>query len=283
MIIILFTPGNFGSTLEYCLRTFSQELKKVDFGLLSNGSMHGYQKECHPTSFAAWHHFYNCNKEIITPVFPNFDYLLPRDTLELYRQHINTEDRVILIHSTSIDQAQRTQLFAIHKIGQDDFLDGAMKDKANSWNPGYNHWQDMQKIELREALSFHVDEQSKNVNLGYYMPENWFKITPDDLLYDLPTILPKLLDYCDLTWNHLDCDPFYQDWYDKQQYILREFSLISRIASSVKTGLDFQWSPLSLYGEAILQSRLRQRGYELNMQNLDELPTALSGIENVLF
>jgi len=59
--------------------------------------------------------------------------------------------------------------------------------------------------------------------------------------------------------------------------------LICKISNAVGTATDFQWSPLSLYGEAILQSRLRQRGYQLDMADLDFLPNKLLALEDICY
>jgi hypothetical protein len=268
MIIILYTPGNFGSTIEYCLRQFSVELTKVQAQVMLNGSMHSYKKEHHPLQLVDWNR--HSNLEIMTPVFPNLDYLSGRKCLEWYQSKISQE-KVILIDSPDLYQAERCQLFAYYKIGN--IFDTIMKDKAQIWNPGYHNWRDMQKSELREALSFYIDQQHDLVNLKRYVPAHWHVISPQSILYDLPTQILNMLNYCGLTYNGCSTDDFYHEWFSKQKYILQEAELIDEILRSLHIGEIHNWDPLSIMGEAIIQSRLRRLGHELDMTDLNALPS----------
>ena len=271
MIVILFTAGNFGSTIEYCLREFSNELKKVQFGLLEDGSMHGYGKSFHPVTFDQWNN-HPSGIDIATPVFPNKNYQSPIDSLMFYQTQIKKEDSVIFIDSNSLDQAQRTQLFNYHKNKNNGLLDVLMLDKAQSWNPEYTHWQDMQIFELREALSFYADQQHQHVNLKNHVPSDWLIVDPDKIIWNLPKEITRMMPHCGLTINDEDLEEFYQKWLDKQKYILDEFDLIIKILNYLDTDQFLSWPGLSLFGEAILQSRLRQNGHELDMVDLNQFP-----------
>lgn len=267
MIAVLFTAGNFGSTIEYCLREFSQELRKVQAEVLSDGSMHGFRKELHPVMLAQWRNV--DATQIITPVFPNQDYLSGPDCIGWYRTQL-TGHKVILIDSADRYQAERCQLFAYHKIAT--MLDTVMKDKAQSWNPAYGHWQHMQKSELREALSFYIDQQSDLVHMKLHAPDDWFVISPQSILDDLPGQVRLMLDFCGLTYNQQSIDAFYQGWLAKQRYILQEAETIDQILAAIEHHTIMEWQPLSMIGEAIVQSRLRRMGHELDMPKLDVFP-----------
>ena len=271
MIVILFTAGNFGSTIEYCLRTFSKELKKVQFGLLDDGSMHGYQKSFHPITFDQWHDR-TSDIDIATPVFPNQNYESPASSVMFYKMQLHTEDRVIFVDSGSLDQAQRTQLFNYHKNKNHELLDTLMLDKAQQWNANYTHWTDMEIYELREALSFFIDQQNQHVNLKSHAPPHWLVTNPDKIISDLPGEIVRMISHCGLTANCQGLQEFYAQWVDKQQYIIDEFNLIINIFNHVETGQFLSWSGLSLFGEALLQSRLRQNGWDLDMTHLNQFP-----------
>lgn len=271
MIVILFTAGNFGSTIEYCLRTFSKELTKVQFGLLDDGSMHGYKKSFHPTTFEHWHD-HTPGIDIATPMFPNKNYESPVSSLTFYKKNLRTQDHVIFIDSNSLDQAQRCQLFNYHKNKNNGLLDTLLLDKAQQWNPKYTHWQDMQIYELREALSFYVDQQHEHVNLKSHACLDWFVTDPDKILTNLPDQITSMITHCGLTANCDGLQEFYTQWSSKQKYILDEFDLIMDIVDHATTQKFLSWSGLSLFGEAILQSRLRHLGWDLDMTNLNQFP-----------
>lgn len=267
MIAVLFTAGNFGSTIEYCLRQYSQELSKVHAEVLPDGSMHGFQKALHPVRLSQWKNIDYA--DIITPVFPNRDYLSGQACIEWYRTKLS-QAKVILVDSSDQYQAQRCQLFAYHKIH--DFLDGVMKDKPKDWNYTYSHWTHMQKSELREAVSFYIDQQDDLVNMRRHVPDHWFVTNPQLILDDLPGQINLMLDYCGLTRNDQLIDLFYKDWLSKQQYILQEYTEIARIIDSIHTDQSYWWTGLSIMGEAIVQSRLRRMGHELNMPAVNVFP-----------
>lgn len=194
------------------------------------------------------------------------------DSLMFYQTQIKKEDSVIFIDSNSLDQAQRTQLFNYHKNKNDGLLDVLMLDKAQSWNPEYTHWQDMQIFELREALSFYADQQHQHVNLKNHAPSDWLIVDPDKIIWNLPKEITRMMSHCGLTSNDEDLEEFYQKWLDKQKYILDEFDLIIKILNYLDTNQFLSWPGLSLFGEAILQSRLRQNGHELDMGDLNQFP-----------
>lgn len=267
MIAVLFTAGNFGSTIEYCLRQFSQELTKVKAEVLPDGSMHGFQKELHPLMLSQCKDFDEA--QIITPVFPNYDYLSGPACVEWYRTALNNH-KVILIDSANQSQAERCQLFAYHKVPT--MIDAVMKDKARSWNIAYQHWRDMQKWELREALSFYIDQQSDLVNMARYATDNWLVVSPQSILDDLPGQVRCMLDFCGLTYNGDSIDAFYQKWLAKQQYILQQAETVDLVLRAIENNTLIEWQPLSIFGEAIVQSRLRRMSHELDMPGLDVLP-----------
>lgn len=266
VIIILFTVGNFGSTIEYCLRTFSKELDKVQFGLLDDGSMHGYKKAFHPVLFDQWIDNKSCH-DIVTPIFPNLDYCSTLDSLVFYINQFSHKDPVIFVDCCSVEQAQRTQLFNFHK--NSDMLDRIMHNKSQAWNETYTDWRDMRIYELREALSFYIDQQLQSVNLRRHVPDHWLVTDPDSLLHRLPDEICRMMSYCGLTLSDsINLRQFYKKWLSKQQYVIDEFDLVIDIIDHLNTDKFYSWSRLSLCSEAILQARLRHIGYELDMTNL---------------
>ena len=50
MINVFFVPGMFGSTIEFILRSYTNEYTPISAGIDSDGAMHSFNKEYHPTS-----------------------------------------------------------------------------------------------------------------------------------------------------------------------------------------------------------------------------------------
>jgi hypothetical protein len=280
MIVILYNSGNFGSTLEYCLHTYSTELEKVDWGLLDNGSMHGFIKESHLPRFKDFDLLDRHSTKIITPVYPTLDYKNPSETLRIWQDKFTSHDRVVLVYGATLDQIERTQLFLFHK--QHQYLDNVMRNKAQSWNLKYQQWQDMARYELREALSFLIDQQVEYLGIEQQVPDTWYKITPNDILWNFKSQVLNLLNHCKLTYNQNSIDEFYQLWISKQKYILDEFDCVLDIVDSVVSARYLEWNNLSIVGEAIIQSRLRRQGIDLACYNLNNFPTNSSDLNKYL-
>jgi len=275
MIIILFTAGNFGTTLEFCLHNYSKELIDLNPIFDKTGSMHTFAKQGHVTSVTNYDTIKemlpNTEFDILTPVYPSLDGLSPKDSVTAWLEKFSSDDRGIFVYNATRDQAIRTQLFAYHKVP--DWLDVIInKNKAAAWNSKYNNWSDMQRYELREALSFYFDNIIDDFEAEQVVPANWYKITPDDILWDFEKTIKNLINHAGLTYNQKDIDQFYQTWRSKQQYILDDYNLIDDICKNMLINDYFEWPELSVVDEAIIQSELRKQGIEINITGLNVFP-----------
>jgi hypothetical protein len=281
MIVVLFPAGGFGSTIEYCVRQFSNELTKVEAEVLTDGSMHSYKKEFHPCSVDKFLKIYDKDYEVVTPTYPNNDRMSATKTVESFKEIVGKSQKVVLIYFSSIAMAERNQLFLYHKLSS--FLPNILGDKHTQWNSKYKSYKDMQIFELREALSFFIDQKYENIVDAEIIDNNWLCITPDDILYNFKDTIIKIIDYYELTLDHLqNIDEFYVDWFNKQQYILDEFNTIDNIMDSFKLGQNLSWNKLSILGEATIQSRFRQQGIEIACYNLNQFPTDMASLQQVL-
>jgi len=280
MIIVLFPPGAFGSTVEYCLRQFSQELTKKSAVVLEDGSMHGYDKEFHPIFIDD---FIDSNKnffEIVTPVYPGKDFMTAQQTVSKLEKHIDGNQKLILIHLPTFDMAERNQLFCYHKIP--DLLETVMKNKSQDWNSNYKSWKDMQIFELREALSFFIDQQEQHLGIVSLAKPHWLCVTADDILYNFENTVLNMLQYLELSFDHTqNLKIFYLDWFEKQKYILDEYAVIEQIFYNLEHRNHYTWGKLSIMGEAIVQSRLRRAGIEIACHGINEFPKNLQDLQNL--
>lgn len=272
MIAVLYPIGTFGTTLEYCLKNFSKELTKVQAYVKDDGSMHSFSKEFHPITFQQFVDNQSATYEVISPTYPTQDYVNPVDSLIQWQNILPTDCDCIVVYFDNREQYERNVLFCYYKIPT--FLDHVLKDKAQDWNSTYNSHHDMSVWELREALSFYIDQFDSYAGIGEHIPDNFMKITPDDVLLRLPHTVEKMLQFCNLTPSLDGLQEFYAGWKTKQQYIVDEFDTVNQICISVKNNSPLSWNKLSIIGEAIVQSRLRQHGIGLKCFNLVDFPTS---------
>ena len=280
MIIVLFPAGAFGSTVEYCLRQFSNELTKIVATIAPDGSMHTFQKEFHPVTVAE---FLQREKdcEIASPVYPGQDYLSPSQSIDQLAKNIDVDQKTLVIHFSSMKMAERNQLFCYYKIPE--FFNVILQDKHVSWNAQYKSWKDMQPYELREALSFYIDQQSQHLEVEKFKNKNWLFITPDDLLYNFEITILDIIKYFQLTVDtEQNIGEFADLWISKQKYIVEEFEQIEQIMSSMYSNTDFCWNKISIVGEAIIQSRLRGRGLEIACDQLNQFPTSTRDLHKII-
>ena len=278
MITVLYPPGAFGSTVEYCLRKFSLELESVQAQIHQDGSMHTFIKEFHPTTIdqinqsAQW--------TIATPVYPGNDGLDPVTTVQHIQRNLPTNQKGILIHCDTPQQVARNFLFAYHKIP--DFVQRVLKNKHRDWNPAYESVDDMQTYEKREALSFLLDSTDNYLQVSPQAHDSWLRVTPDNVLYNFKNTVITMLKHCTLTLDpEHSIDDFYQAWFEKQQYIIAEFQTIQKILHSIDTD-PCEWNTLSIMGEAIAQHGLRAQGLEMACHDLNCFPTTTQELKRKL-
>lgn len=280
MVTILFPPGAFGSTIEYCLRNFSLELESISAEVQDNGSMHSFNKEFHPRTIDEWNS--NDYWEIATPVYPGHDNLDPVTTVQKITNSLSADQKLILIHFDTPSQVYRNCLFAYHKINV--YVNVSLKNKPRDWNSDYTCVADMQPYELREALSFLMDNTDNYLQVTKSRQNNWLCVTPDDILYNFKNTIITILEHCNLTLDPAsDIDNFYKKWFEKQQYIIKEFDTIQMILKSLQGNDEpCDWSSLSIMGEAIVQHILRTQGIEIACHNLNQFPTTTQELRNIL-
>jgi hypothetical protein len=270
MIHILFPGGAFGSTLEYCLRNFSQEFDSIDADVLTDGSMHGYKKEFHPVTVEEFQNI-DATMQIITPVYPNRSLLSVSDTINEFIK-VSGNHKVIFVILNTTTLVERNWLYFYHKIGIDPQV---CQLDPTPWNKNYKSFNDMNIWEQRELLSYIInDTMAEYLSANDIGLPNWLTITTDDILFNFRKTLEQLFKYLELTLNPDGLDTFIYGWSQKQQYVLDEMKLIDDILINFQNKNVLEWGSLSLMGEAIVQSRLARLGYEFRCYNLTQFPTS---------
>lgn len=272
MIFIFFPCGGFGSTIEFCIRNFSKEFESINAEIMPNGSMHSYKKECHPCYNYELVDIAESNKKIITPVYPNLSYSTVIDSMNEFIK-ISKNSKVVFIVIDTIEMIERNWLFAYYKVGLDFVLQTDSKN-VKKWNNDYKTFNDMQRWEQREYLSFVIsDSIPEFINARNFALESWLVINTDDILFNFKESLEKIFNYLELASDIDNLTEFIDLWSQKQKYVLDELTLINKILINFQNNKFFEWNTISIIGEAIIQYKLFDRAYDLNCYNLNQFPT----------
>jgi len=291
MINIFFVPGMFGTTLEYLLRQFTEEiLPGEEVEVRSDGSMHSVKKEWHPHELD--HLTYLPDEvKIATPIYP-FRNAKLKSILDNWPGNLN-ESKNIFIRAKNVQDAELNLIFHSRKVaiglnkGPASVLGEGSGVDVSKWNPNYTHWSEMSTWELREWISLqylsrikewiHIEKDTAHINK--------LIINNVDLLSNLEDEFLRITKYCNLTpSNDNKRKLFIKEWTDKQQYIFDEFNLIGQIVEKTLHNEDFEWHRyrLNVLTQAIIQQRLRTHGYELKCHGLDLFPTSSEELYNLL-
>ena len=280
MIQVFFVPGMFGSTIEYISRSYSNELTPVTGSILADGSMHSFQKLEHPRLGRHLDEFFKSGRspEVITPIYPFKDRHLP-DILSYLDQHKLKDESRILIYADSIRAAELNMLFQYHKIssgcyqlGLDIFCHGN-EHNITAWDTSYTHWSQMKTWQLREWVSlFYVPWTREWIDSVDQVGSEFLSIKNTDFLNNPVVTSENIFKHCKLTMKPGLAD-FLKQWQQAQQYIIDEFALLDQIVDCTITNQPLTWQPINIIAEAIVQQRLRAKGYEIRCDGLDILPT----------
>ena len=289
MIHVFFVPGMFGSTLEYVLRNYSNEYTSVDADVLPDGSMHGFKKECHPSSQLEIDLLLKSinNNSITVPTYPFQTLHLP-EILEKYTEYINSTSKEILVHASNTRDAELNMLFQYYKIATGSLQQGlgifcsGNEHNITNWNINYKNWNEMRPWQLREWISlFYVPWVQEWIESQHQVGNNFYKVSNISILENLPGIVRKILQHCDLTESS-GLDDFAVHWRSKQQYIMDEFDLLDCVIECTINNVPLSWNPINIIAEAIVQQRLRANGYEIQCDGLDVFPTDSTTLYNLL-
>jgi len=278
MIHVFFVPGMFGSTIEYILRSYSNELTPVDGKILADGSMHSFSKSAHFRETEHIDNFFKSNRvvEVTTPIYP-FKQQHLFEILQSFNKYNITNDTCVLIYAGDIAGAELNMLFRYYKIskvmGLDIFCQGLDEHNITAWNSSYTHWSQMHTWQLREWISlFYVAWVQEWITSTGHVDNKFLTVKNTDFLFDAVVTSNKIFDHCRLTQKS-GLDDFLLAWQEAQQYIVDEFMLLDRIVECSIANQPLAWQPINIIAEAIVQQRLRAKGYEIQCNGLDIFPT----------
>jgi hypothetical protein len=281
----------FATTIEYVLKTYTEEyaLPKIEIGL--DGSMETFDKEFHPVEGAQLREWLDAGprpNSITTPIYP-FPKHEFSEILEIYGPALKEPNKAILVHAGNMDHAELNMLFQHHKIAYGqyrhyglDFFFGDNRADIVQWNSNYQHWRDMKPWELREWFSlFYSAIAQKWINSRYQIPDYVLPVTNQTILDDTLGTFQKIIKHCGLT-EKSGLDEYSIKWRQAQQYIVDEFLLLDQIIKHTVEKQPFVWHDLNIFAESIIQRRLRELGYEIRCDGLDIFPTDSETLANLL-
>lgn len=282
MINIFFVAGTFGSTVEYVLRSHTKEYSIDPISVSADGSMHTMKWLSHHNSLTGLKYYfenYKNSNDIVTTGYPSQDATLSEMLIES-KKYITTQDRNILIYCDGMEFAEQNLLFLYHKLAAGKVVrvglvtfTGNNKHDFSGWNANYKTWKDLQPWEFREWFSLYYPkvlvDWSNSVNL---IDNSFLPVSGNDILYNTTTTLLKIIEFCNLTVNK-DLTPFVEEWQSKQQYILQEYKTVCTIVDCAIKKQPYTWTDLNIIAESIVQQRLRQQGFEIKCNGLNQFPT----------
>jgi len=284
MIVILFTTGGFGSTIEYIVRQFSKEFESTDTAISTDGSMHGFKKEYHPVSSSELRQLKNHPHKITSVIYPNCDQSAS-DVLSLFKSVTDHHDQIIFISCPTVKDYTLATLCAIGKTPILNNTEILVDSHAHKWNSDYTSVADMKLWERRELISLTLlGNMNQIVSCTDGQPPSWFKTSVCNITADLYRLSLKILEYLKLTSiDHVALQEFVQQWILAQQPYIKQAELIDLIVETIISKQEFAWSTLSFAEEALIQCRLLHAGYEIQCDGLDEFPTDTHTFRKIIF
>lgn len=278
----------FGSAVEFVLRAHTVEGDNPAGNITADGSMHSYKKQFHSDWIL-------CPEQlddtiwITTPIYPESGMHLP-EILKKMEAHCKSweSDKKILIHAVDQQWAEINMLFQYYKIsvglkkGIDIFFSGLDSINVKQWNPLYQEFSDLKPWELREWLSLcypaWVEEWINSVEC---VDTDVLLVSNKEIVEHTESSFEKIINFCGLTQQD-SLKQFVLDYQSAQKYILDEYKTIENIVQYSISQQWYCWNDINPVSEAIIQQKLRARGFEIRCDGLDVFPTDSITLHNLL-
>lgn len=290
MINIFFVPGMFGSTIEFCIRNFSNEYQskltnELESYIRVDGTLHSVTKELHLTSDKMpdiLKQYGSSSTAISTPIYPTQRKHFPEIINTLYENSDFKNNKNVLLFADTLSAAELNLYFQYYKIATGSH-DTGLKMGLGIFFNHREDWQELDYWELREWFSIFYTNWIQEWTESYQnVQKDFLTVSNVDFLYHPKQCLERIFEHCELTFNQKDIDKFVKMWQNKQQYIINNENLCRDIIANTIEQLDFSWESTNIVQEAIIQKRLRDCGYEIKCWNLNTFPTNTEQLYNLL-
>ena len=280
----------FGSTIEFCIRNFSNEYQskltnELESYIRADGTLHSVTKELHLTSDKMpdiLKQYGSSSTAISTPIYPTQRKHFPEIINTLYENSDFKNNKNVLLFADSVSAAELNLYFQYYKIATGSH-DTGLKMGLGIFFNHREDWQELDYWELREWFSIFYTNWIQEWTESYQnVQKDFLTVSNVDFLYHPKQCLERIFEHCELTFNQKDIDKFVKMWQNKQQYIINNENLCRDIIANTIEQLDFSWESTNIVQEAIIQKRLRDCGYEIKCWNLNTFPTNTEQLYNLL-
>ena len=294
MIHTFFVCGMYGHMINYVLNHFAC-YDKADRALKPkfDGSMHHGHKTglyLHCDSIDEFAQFpIPAEAKTSAPFYPLMDAKFSEVVNAVSCKSLTWPlDKKIVLTSQNLDSAALNILFQYHKVangvrnaGLEIFYKGVEDSPFKAWNQNYTGFSCLHRWEFREWFSIAWKGIVKDWMIE--QPDsNWLVLDNRHFIDRLPAQMRLIFAHCNLPWK-LGLDEWLHDYQAAQQYILEEFALVDKVCYHVVNQQNFYWKELNVIAESLIQSKLRDLGYEIRCQDLDRFPTDIAALSNLLY
>ena len=288
---IAYSPGCYGTYLEWCLTTLTST-DKISAPFLFNGNSHKFKGNQIQNIF---------DQENIFDLTENLNFF--RVHPKYKKEHSLSHNLTNLCNATQslihLYPDRNSVLLCINNMQAkiyDDWWTTMFGSHGIDQNKIYKNWPVNPNLKIsqiprwvqREFLSFYL-MPAWFAQTEWYHPDSWQHdkccvITMRELLWEFENSLACCRDFCGLEYVRpvSDLFEFHQQNLQNQLY-LEEDALCNHIVNSTVGVENFSWSPRSLVSEAWIQWQLRNLGYEVQCHELDTFPTNSVQLKELLY
>ena len=289
-VAIVFSGGCYGTYLEWCLTTLSNDVDLIN-PFTNVGNSHIFRGN-HLLNMSGWRQYVasgHCHQFVrLHPKIKSTD-SIQNNVFEIADQ----THRVIYI----IPDQERTLLIVnnfFHKIWgswiEHMFANEIAIEKIYSnWPvPKNTPLDQISTWVMREFLSYYLmpawTDQTKWDCKPHQQPANLIAVTVSELLFNFENTLQRLKEFCELDYQKpiANLYPFHEKNLQLQKHIDHD-QICRNIVNSIKEQTNLKWSPLTLPSEAWVQWELRNQGFEIRCNGLDKFPTNSVQLRELLY
>jgi hypothetical protein len=296
-LVIAFAPGTYGSYLEWVLTTLATDAEIIPpfelTGSLQGNSHHG-ALGLHVGNMQGFDQYIsssaNCSTVRMHPKTQRTESLT--SNIEYILDHCT---QAILLYPS-----KSTELLCINnylqKIDKDWWANQFFNEHIDPAKI-YDNWPIMHDIPIeqapvwvrREFLSYYLFTAYR-AQVEWGIDKTWhhdrcLTVYVDELLFDFSNTVNCIQQFWNKPWaKSVDqLIPYHKQMIDLQVNIGQDQLCRDIVNSVCATGPAINWNPLPLVSQAWIQAKLREIGFELRCDGLDEFPSSSEQLRRLMY